>query len=243
MGLCPIGSMLTPMSHLKAVSSLTTGILFLIFAAPFAFAQTAVDLMVTTEVDATVAPNPSLRPLDALKARAQQAKENIQKANIPLRAEMRMDANTGGQRATSSAQQGGGIRALIALHTGVIKNRFRLAVSHMNNLLERIGSRLEKMAAEGIDTSTIVQLKVDAEAAVDKAEADAKVVADFAATASDSTDRAAFKAELQAKIQTASGSMKAAQEAIKKLVRSLVDLAKANKPQVGATTTVETTIE
>lgn len=232
------------MSHIKTVSSLTGLLLFALFAAPFAFAQTAVDLSVTADVDATVSPKPlPTRPLDILKARAQQAKENVQKANIQLRAETQTDVSVGGQRATSSSPQGGGIRALIAMHTGVIKNRFRLAINHMNNLLDRVGTRLEKMAAEGINTAASVQLKADAEIAVDKAEADAKAVADFAATASDSTDRAAFKAELQAKIKTATESMKAAQEAIKKLVRSLVDLAKANKPHVDASTTIETEVQ
>jgi hypothetical protein len=227
------------MSHLKTLSSLTAGILFLLFAAPFAFAQTAVDVMVAAEVDATVDPKPMLRPLDVIKARAQQAKENLVPRGVE--AQMKMDAKAGAR--ASSTPQGGGIRALIAMHTGVIKNRFRLAINHMNNLLERVGTRLEKMAADGINTATAVQLKADAEVAVDKAEVDAKAVADFAATASDSTDRAAFKAELQAKIKTASDSMKAAQDAIKKLVRSLVDLAKANKPQTNTTTTVETTVE
>lgn len=240
----PIDVFFSYMSYIKYLSPLLACILMAFFATPV-LAQTAVEIEAAAAIDANASPQPFKKPLDAIKARAQQIKDGPRPGmDVKVKAGMeggaRMDVLKE-RNASSTAPRG--LKALVMMHGGVIKNRFRLAIEHLENLLERMDSRLDKMADEGIDTSASAKLKVEAEVAVDKAEADAKAVADFAATAQDSTDRAAFKAELQAKIRTAHASLKAAHEAVRKAVKSLVDLAKANKPKVDADASVETSVE
>lgn len=234
------------MTYLKYLSPLVACILVAFFATPV-MAQTAVEIEAAAAIDANVTPQPFMKPLDAIKARAQQIKDGTMKPKLDAQGGARIELKMmpPGERKgpgpnASSTMPGRGLKALIMMHGGVIKNRFNLAIDHLNNLLERIDSRLGKMADAGVDTAAAAKLKVEAELAVDKAEADAKAAVDFAATADDATDRATFKAELEAKIRAAHQSMKAAHEAVKKVVRALVQLAKDNKPKVDAKASVET---
>lgn len=221
------------------------------FATPV-MAQTAdIDVAADAEVNvgAPLPPGGPMKPLDFIKARAQQLKDGTMKPKDGPRPAMDIKLKggiEGGARMdvlkdrNASSTRPGGLKALVMMHGGVIKNRFRLAIEHLNNLLERIDARLSKMADAGVDTAAAAKLKVEADLAVDKAEADAKVVADFAGTASDATDRATFKAELETKIRAAHQSMKAAHKAVMDVVRALVQLAKDNKPKVDAKASVET---
>lgn len=236
------------MTYLKYLSPLVACIVMALFATPVT-AQTAVEIEAAAAIDANVTPQPFMKPLDAIKARAQQIKDGTPKPNSGAGPGMDVKLKAGvegGARMdvvndrNASSTRPISLRALVMMHTGVIRNRFRLAIEHLNNLLERIDSRLSKMADAGVDTAAAVKLKVEAELAVDKAEADAKAVADLAATANDSTDRSAFKAELETKIRAAHQSMKAAHKAVMDVVRALVQLAKDNKPKVDAEASVET---
>jgi hypothetical protein len=236
------------MSYLKAVSPLAACILLAFFATPV-MAQTAVEIEAAAAIDANVTPQPFMKPLDAIKARAQQIKDGTMRPKDGPRPDMDVKLKAGAEggarldimkERNASSTRPGGLKALVMMHGGAIKNRFRLAIEHLNNLLERMDTRLGKMADAGVDTAAAAKLKVEAELAVDKAEADAKAVADFAATAEDTTDRASFKAELEAKMRTAGQSVKAAHQAVVKAVRALVQLAKDNKPKVDAEASVET---
>jgi hypothetical protein len=216
------------------------------FATPVIAHETDVPHAETVaQVDAEVSAESSvdtMRPLDYIKARAQQIKNTNAPASTGTRPVMPARSASDQQRASSTMPQRD-LKALALLHGGVIKNRFRLAISHLNNLLDRIDSRITKMTDAGLDTAAVVSLKIEADLAVSNAEADATAAADFAATANDATDRAAFKAELAAKIRAAHASMKAAHKAVMDVVRALVQLAKDNKPKVDSGASVETPVE
>lgn len=240
------------MSYLKYSAPLAACILMAFFATPV-LAQTAVDVGASATIETGTPGAPLMKPLDFIKARAKE----IQGGGQPGKMEMRGDLKMKDRAASSSDERkdpakmrmasttpGHGLKALIQMHGGVIKNRFNLAIAHMENILARIETRLEKIAAEGIDTSAVVTLHTSAEVAVDKAEADAKAVADFAATASDASDRAAFKTQLETKLRTAHQSVKAAHKAVMDTVRALVSLARnTKKVEVEAETSVESDVQ
>lgn len=218
------------MSSIKILSPLAACILIALFAAPV-YAHDGVDHSTEAEAEAHVKADAGLpvRPLDLIKAKAREIKAAVPNAKIELRADTNVQVRTTGQapeRKGSEAETGGDFKSILRVHGGVIKNRFRLAVSQMNGLLMRIDSRLGKMAETGVDITVAGKAKTDAELAVDKAEADAQAVADFVANVPDGSDRATVKAELETKLRTANTSLKAAHEAVMKAVRALVSLAK-----------------
>lgn len=247
-------------------SALFTCILITIFAAP-AFAQelnASVEAEAQVDTPLPISPlQPMPRPLDVLKARAQQIQQNTQQKVMDLRAETKMqlqgappgekrevmqgavDAriDIARERQASSSNLRQNIKDAFKMHGGEIKNRFQLAIRHLKGLLVRIDSRIDKMTAAGTDTSAVAELKVSADTAVAKAETDIKAVADLVASASDTADRAALRAELQAKIKTAHQSIKAAHEAIKKTVRALSDLAKSSKVEVDNSTDASASVQ
>ena len=237
------------MTHPRYIS-LATCILIALFATP-AIAQTAAEVEASASINAQL--DGSVRPLDLIKARAQQIKHSAQDATLQLKTktQMQLDAasspgerkeimldamgarvDIARERASSSGQMARGIKSLIMMHGGVIKNRFRLAISHMDNILARVETRLDKMADAGIDTSSVAQLQLDANAALDTAEADAKAVADFVATVDDGSDRTAVRTELAAKMKTAQASLTSAHQAVMATVRGLVKLAVDNKNKI-----------
>jgi len=256
----------THMTFLTRVYLPVVIILFsLLLYAPFALAQDVqTDADVQVSGGATV-PQPFIKPLDALKARAKEIKQGAMDARIDLRADTKVrmqNATTSGERKdilkgaagarvdimkdrkASSTDLRGDVKALIRWHGGLIKQRFVLAIRHFNNILTRIDTRLDKLQSEGVNTDAVAKMKVDAEVAIDKAEVDAKAVADFVATVPDESDRATVRAELNSKIKTAQESIKAAHTAVQKVVRGLVDLVKNSRPKasvdVNASTTVNT---
>lgn len=232
----------TYMTHTKAASSLIGFLLIALFALPVLAKGPDVDASASAGVDVNA--GLPMRPLDIIKARAKQIQQGVQ---LPLKASatssVRVQINE--ERRASSTNNRSGVQALVRFHGGEIRNRFRLAITHLTNLINRIDSRLQKMEDAGVDTSATLQIEADARTAVDKASVDAKAIADFVATANDSTDRSAFKAELQAKLKTAQESVKAAHAAVLKLVRALVQLAKDNKVklEVDAAVSASTTVQ
>lgn len=250
------------MTHRKYLSPLAACLLIALFASP-AIAETETEIEIEMEGSATIETGtpgaPPMKPLDVIKARAQQIKQGSQNSKKEWREETKgefEDAERGEKkevlkeawgerkeiakdRFASTTQLARGVKALALMHGGVIKNRFNLAVSHLNGLLDRMDARLEKMAAAGVDTAAVVTLHTNAEGAVAKAEADAKAVADYLATVNESSDRATVKTELQAKVKTAQESLKAAHKAVMDTVRALVALAKENNPDGDAKASVE----
>jgi hypothetical protein len=196
------------------------------------------------EVDASVSATPS-RPLDLVRQRALEMKQNagiraetnIQLQNASSGAERRDIAR---ERQSSSTNLVRKIKDAVRQHAGLIKERFGLALRQFEQLSARIETRLEKMKAEGMATASVEAELAVAKAANIEAKADVQAVADFVASVDDSADRAAVRTELQALIKEAQTSIKEAHQALQKVVRSLVALAKENKPKVEATTSVET---
>lgn len=227
-------TLLMSIASRRALISFLLGVL--LFAAPFAYAQTSVDVAAETEVRTNL--QLPQRPLDALRLRAQQVKESALQGNLQLQIDAGVNRQNPDARGASSTGQRMQLKALIRWHGGLIKERFVLAIRHFNNILTRIDTRLGKLEDQGVDVSAVAKLKVDAELAVDKAEADAKAVADFVASIEDSDDRAAARAELGAKIKTAQASIKAAHQAIQKVVRALVAL----KPKVDVNATTSASV-
>ena len=248
------------MTHRKYLSPLAACLLIALFASPaIAETETEIEIEGSATIETGTPGAPPMKPLDVIKARAQQIKQGSQNAKKEWRSETEAEfenAERGEKkevlkeawgerkeiakdRFASTTQLARGVKALALMHGGVIKNRFNLAVSHLNGLLDRMDARLEKMTAAGVDTAAVVTLHTSAEGAVAKAEADANAVADYLATVNESSDRATVKTELQAKVKTAQESLKAAHKAVMDTVRALVALAKENKPDGDADASVE----
>ena len=215
--------------------------MFVALATPVV-AQTAADVSAAADINASIDARGNAQPLELIKAKAKQIQQNVQ-GGIDVRANVNANANARLENGSSTAPRG--LQAIVRLRGGEIRNRFRLAINHMNNILTRIDSRLEKMRAAGVDVGAVATLKVDAELALDTAEADVQAITDYMASVNDSSDRAHVRAELAAKIKTAHDSLKAAHAALLKVVRALVKLAVDNKAKlkvdtsVSATTTVQ----
>ena len=252
------------MSNYTVGKFLSAAILSLFLAVPFALVH-AEDISVDANAGVPLPPGP-LRPLDILKMKLNAAAHGAKDEKIQLRADTKVqlqNATTSGEkhdirvdamgerkdiakdRFASTTQAISQFKMMMRIHGGLIRQRFVIAINQLENLLARIQTRLDKMQAKGVDVTAVVALKVDAQAASDKAKADGKAVADFIANVSDTDDRATVKAALEAKIKTAQASIKAAHEAVMKVVRALVQLAKDNKDKlkvesdVSATTSVQ----
>ena len=232
---------------------LATSIVVALFATP-ALAHETAEIHAHAETDVSVGTDMPVKPLEIIKARAKQLKEKAQNANTPRRADMEEKMETKAsmgarpdpmmrERQASTTRPGNNLSAMIKMHGGVIKNRFRLAISHMENLLNRVDSRLDKMTAQGIDTASALALQGEATLAMNKAKADAQAVSAVVENTSDSSDRATVRAELQVKIKTAQESMRAAHVAVKKVVSALVSLSKNNKTKVDASAAATTSVQ
>lgn len=251
------------MIHLKIVSSLTACILVALFATP-ALAHNGVAHETDAEADAhmNVQIDFPTKPLDIIKARARQIQSDAMNARIELRADTRVQlqgASSSGERKdvvrnfvgervdiakarfASTTAPHRKVKDAIHWHGGLIRERFVVAIRQFDKIVTRIESRIEKLQAEGVATVSVEAELALAEIAIATAKVDAQAVADFVANVEDSSDRAAVKAELEAKIRTAQASIKAAHQALVKTVRALVAL----KPTVdaNATTSVETSTE
>lgn len=201
-----------------------------------------------------------MKPLDVIKARAQQIKQDTMNARVELKADTRMEMKNAStsrekkdvmrnfmddrkdiaqQRFASSSELRRNVKAAIRWHGGLIRERFVVALRQLEKIVARIESRIKKLEAEGVAVASVEAELELAKAAIVTAQADAQAVADFVASVNDTTDRAAIKAELEAKIRTAHASLKAAHQALMKTVRVLVAL----KPRAGASASVETSVE
>jgi|GEM_PF-6578374 len=201
------------------------------------------------EVDASASVN-APRPLDLVRQRALEIKQNAIDGKAGLRAETKMqlqNASSGPERRNivrerqaSSTNLVRTMKDLVRQHAGLIKERFALALRQFEKLSGRIETRLEKMKAEGIATASVEAELAVAKTANTEAKANVQAVADFVASIDDSADRAMVRAELQILIKEAQTSIRKAHQALQKVVRSLVALAKENKPEVNTSASVET---
>ncbi|MFZ2887061.1 MAG: hypothetical protein WA021_04550, partial [Minisyncoccia bacterium] len=114
------------------LTSLSACILFTIFATP-ANAQTAAELEASAAIETSITPPPMQKPLDALKARAQQLKQNAgaqmemklkgpgPNGTTTMRAEAKMQMRDDKKMASTTRPgfPGAGIKALFKMHGGL----------------------------------------------------------------------------------------------------------------------------
>lgn len=214
----------------------------------FALAQEGT-ISATVDANATVQPNLPIKPLDLVRQRALEIKQNAD-AKAGLRAETKIqlqNASSGAERRdiarerqASSTNLVRKIKDAVRQHAGLIKERFSLALRQFEKLSGRIETRIEKMKVEGMATASVEAELAVAKTANAEAKADVQAVADFVANVDESADRAAVRTQLQALIKDAQTSIREAHQALQKVVRSLVALGKENKPKANASTTIET---
>jgi hypothetical protein len=209
------------------------------------------------EVTVTTSPSPGtpIRPLDLARQKAMELKQG----NANIKAEMRGESRPAMQNASSgpdtrqmpsardrmasSTNLMQKVRGAIALHAGLIKNRFRLALSHFDQFIGRIETRIDKMAAAGVETASVeAQLEI-AKTAQASAKADIEAVNDFVESVDENTDRTQVRTQLQALVKTANESIKEAHQELHATIRALVALAKEKKPEAGASASVEAEAE
>lgn len=208
-----------------------------------------------------------LKPLDALR-RAKEAQQNIntnaRDARQDWRAETRAElqgAEPGERpgimreampervqiakdRFASTSALRLKMKAAVQKHVGLIRERFTNAVGHLEKLMARIDSRITKLGDEGVDVSAVVALQTDAEGAIASAKADIEAVRTYMASVTDESDRATVKSQMEPLVKAAQESIKEAHAAVRTLVKSLVDLTRANKSasvEVEADASAETT--
>lgn len=128
------------------------------------------------------------------------------------------------------------MKAAVQRHAGLIRERFTNAITHLEKFMVRIDSRIDKLSAAGVDVSAAVSLQGDAESAIAEAKTDIEAVRTYMAEVTDESDRATVRAQLEPLVKTAQESVREAHAAVRTLVKSLVDLTKANK---GASVEVE----
>ncbi len=195
---------------------------------------------------------PPMKPIDALR-RAKEAQQGIRTdardARQDWRAETRAELQGAapGERPGMMREAGSermqiakdrmasttGLRmkmkAAVDRHAGLIRERFSNAITHLEKLMARIDSRITKLKDEGVDVSAVVALQTDAESAIVSAQADIKAVRDYMSNVTDQSNRETVKAEIEPLIKSAQESIREAHSAVRNLVKSLVDLNKANK--------------
>lgn len=207
-----------------------------------------VDVDASAQVDVSTQPNSApVRPLDLARQKAMELKQNANaNAKMQLRAGNPGEAgNATGtdrvkrERASSTPGLIQKIRNAVHQHAGLIKQRFALALRQFEQLTGRIETRIDKMKAAGIATASVeAELEV-AKTAAATAKTDVEAVGEFVAGVEDSADRAAVRIELQALTKKAQTSIRTAHQALQKTIKSLVALAKENKPKVDASASVE----
>ncbi len=203
-----------------------------------------------------------IKPLDAIR-RAKEVQGAINQNSMEAKAELRMETKANLQAAppgekrdvmkdamgerrdinqdrnASSSALRMKVRDAFRQHGGLIRERFSLAIRQFEKMFTRIESRIEKMKAAGVATASVEAELEAAKTARAEAQADIDAVRAIIENVDDSSDRAAVKTELKAAISTAHTSIREAHQALQAVVRSLVTLAKENKPKADAAVSAE----
>lgn len=208
-------------------------------------AQADVNAEATVTVTAPPGSGTPIRPLDLARQKAMELKQGANAKgdwqNASSGPEKRpMPAKDRPASTTNLMQK---VRGALAQHTGVIKQRFGLALRHFERFVDRIETRIDKMAAAGVDTASVeAQLEI-AKTAQASAKADIQAVSDFVESVDEDTDRAQVRTELKALVKTANESIKEAHLELQKTIKTLVALAKAKKPEADVSASVEAEAE
>lgn len=159
-----------------------------------------------------------------LQGAAPGEKRDVMREAMPERMQIAKDrmASTTGLRAK--------MKAAVQRHAGLIRERFTNAIAHLEKLMERVDSRIEKLSGAGVDVSAVVALQGDAEGAIADAKTNIEAVRSYMAGVTDESDRESVKEEIGSLVKAAQESIKEAHTAVRAVVKALVDLAKANKP-------------
>ena len=254
----------TPLRHVAISLVIISPLLF----ASVAFAETEAEGSASAEASVSVdAPaqngTPGQTPLQMMKAKLQGIKNTAMEAKEDLRANTKIqmkNASTTGEkkevmkgalmerkdiakdRKASTTAVMKGVRNLVRMHGGLVRERFGIALRQFDKMTERIHSRIDKMKTGGADTASVEASLTISETAIAKAKTDVQVITDFIANVDDSATTASVKTTLQADIKQAQASIKAAHAALMDTVKKLVALAKTIHVEAGASasTTVET---
>lgn len=132
------------------------------------------------------------------------------------------------------------LQVLARTHLGSAIARLNAATRNFDNLISRIGSRIEKLKARGVATASVEVSLATAVRLTATAKADAKALTDLIGSITDASDPATVKAQIRAAIDTATASVKAAHLALLKTARELSGLTPRVKAGAEATTTVDT---
>lgn len=207
------------------------GTLAALIALP-AFAQTRIDVEASAAAEAEFTAVPLTKPLDAVKARAQEIKQNALRgmeaaSGTPPMKIMERPINARVVETASSTPRGS-LTSLVRMHIGNIVQRLTSVTAHLLKFLDRIEARIDKMEADGMDVDAIVVLHLDAVDAVATAEADLAALKTVMESVKEADDRAAARARIDAAVTTARESVRQAHHAVKTTVAALVAAAKAD---------------
>ncbi len=137
--------------------------------------------------------------------------------------------------ASTTAVKREALKNLVERHFGANRERFNVALRHLDGLLERIESRIEKMEANGIDTSAVDSALAEAKTAIATAKADVAELGDLIQRVKDTDDKTTIREQLQTAMKKAIESIKTAQKELKEVVRILLDIGKQNRDTASTT--------
>ena len=131
------------------------------------------------------------------------------------------------------------LRTLVRQHVGVIIQRFSIALKQFDNLTNRIQSRIDKLKAGGIDTSSADAVFATAKNAVLQAKADVQALSDLVAQVNEASDAKTVRTQVETAVKKATVSIKAAHDALEAVAKDLVALVRSQNKNPRATSTVE----
>ncbi|RJQ34896.1 hypothetical protein C4556_01265 [Candidatus Parcubacteria bacterium] len=221
--------------------SVLLGLTLLLASASIAFAQEA-----SAEANAETETNVKIRLLQLLhdtraelKADARTELGGLKNEATGIRTDARIElknASSGAERRDVARQAGVELRAnikerlqvLFRTHLGSIMARLNAAIQHFDNIGARIESRIEKLNANGVDTTSVEASLETAVEANAEAEADVEALSTLASSVTETSNADRVKAEIRAAIQEATASIKAAHRAFLDTAKQLNALVRAS---------------
>ena len=253
--------------QISPLTAITLVLVFLSMGTTFVHAETIVETSASTEINAEVQATPlKTRPLQLLREKSMELKDKartqiqeVKDQTVDVRTNMQTDIKTatsapvrrniiqqaqdrlGELRDTQKELRGNlkeRLQALFRTHLGSAIARFNAALRHFDNFVERIESRIEKLQARDVDTTSVetsLEVAVDAIAV---ATVDVEALSNIVSSVTDASNAETVKAEIRAAIAKAKNSVKAAHRALVATAKELVALVRASAT-INSTTTVD----
>ena len=120
-------------------------------------------------------------------------------------------------------------KELARQHIGKIEQRYAIVIKQFDGLAARIQSRIDKIKANGVDTSKAEAALGVALSAIAQVKADAQTLADLVKQVNSGDDAKALRAQIEAAVRTVNASVKAAHEALGKAGKALIESARTQK--------------